>query len=77
MSGLYKPAATSMTMQLRAQYSTTGSLLFSALRGDTKALTSIVVACLVECAQRRNQVGFRRRRRETTALIFSGQNVQR
>jgi hypothetical protein len=28
MSGLYKPAATLMTMQLRAQYSTTGSLLF-------------------------------------------------
>jgi hypothetical protein len=28
MSGPYKPAATSMTMQLRAQYPTTGSLLF-------------------------------------------------
>jgi hypothetical protein len=28
MSGPYKPAATSMMMQLRAPYSTTGNLLF-------------------------------------------------
>ena len=31
------------------------------MRADTKPLTSIVVACLVESAQRGNQVGFRRR----------------
>jgi hypothetical protein len=47
------------------------------MRADTKALTSIVVACLVEFAQRGNPVGFRRRISissvKTTALIFSGQ----
>jgi hypothetical protein len=59
MSGLHKPVAT--TMQLTFAHNMISPREFIRCSGRVRSNGATPVACLVESAQRGNQVGFRRR----------------